>query len=172
MKKLLTAVMAILLSGAGIAMAFYVSREKAPDDGGPPATQALLVEVAQATRGPIRKSAHFIASVEPVASVTILPKITGLLKEIAVDLGDHVEAGAVLAVIEDDEYQHQVMQAQANVALAKAQISQKRIGLKSALRERDRADAAKKRGVSTEQAWESAVANWEMAQAEVSLGEA
>jgi RND family efflux transporter MFP subunit len=172
MKKFLTAMMALLLSGTGIALAFYVSREQVSDAGGPPVSQALLVEVAEATRGPIRKSAHFIASVEPVASVTILPKITGLLKEITVDLGDYVDAGAVLAVIEDDEYQHQVMQAEANVALAKAQLAQKRIGLESAIRERDRADAAKKRGVSTEQAWESAVASGEMAQAEVLLGEA
>jgi RND family efflux transporter MFP subunit len=172
MKKFITAFLAISLSAGGISYALYVSRTTEATGGGPPPPEPLLVEVVEAAIGPIQKEAHFVASVEAASSVVIVPKLTGLLSEIKVDLGDFVEEGALLAVIEDDEFHHQAAQAEAELALSQAQLSQRKISLETAKREMDRAERAKNQGVSTEQQWENARATWELAQAEVTLVEA
>jgi len=172
MRKIFSGLLALLLSAGGIGFALYVSRDTEASDGGPPAPDPLLVEVTAASIGPIQKAAHYVATVEAASSVVINPKLTGLLKEIAVDLGDHVEQGALLAVIEEEEFVHRVAQAEAELALTDAQLSQRKISLETAKREMDRAERAKNQGVSTEQQWETARADWELARAELTLVEA
>lgn len=62
-----------------------------------------------------------MASVEVSSSVVTVPKLTGLLKEIEVDLVDFVQEGTLLAVIDEDESRYQVTPAEADWALSEAQ---------------------------------------------------
>lgn len=63
-----------------------------------------------------------MASVEVSSSVVTVPKLTGLLKEIEVDLVDFVQEGTLFAVFEEDEFRHQVTQAEAQSNLTNTRI--------------------------------------------------
>jgi RND family efflux transporter MFP subunit len=67
---------------------------------GPPATN---VTVVRPTRGEISRSVTLPGSILPYQQATLYAKVAGYLKSIAVDKGDAVKAGQVLAEIEVPE---------------------------------------------------------------------
>lgn len=62
-------------------------------------------------------------TVQPAQSVNVSPKSSGVLKQLLVKEGDRVEAGQVLAYMDDSNLQGQLMQAQAQVATAQANVT-------------------------------------------------
>lgn len=92
--------------------------------------------------------------------VAVSPKIAGRIEQVAVDEGDTVQAGQVIARIESDEIEVQVAQAKANLAAAQAKLNE----LKSGSRPQQIAQA----GAATEQAragFENAQRNYERLEA-------
>ena len=69
------------------------------------------VEVAQVERGTLREVISLVGSLKPKEQVEVSPKITGRVEKIYVDVGDQVEAGAVLAELEGEELDQQVRRA-------------------------------------------------------------
>jgi len=67
-------------------------------------------------------------SVEPQARVSLAFETSGRVAEVAVEMGDPVQAGDVLARLDDRRLALQVQQAQAAVALAEAQLAQLQAG--------------------------------------------
>ena len=67
-------------------------------------------------------------TVVPIQSVNISPKTAGLLKELRVEQGDKVEAGQIIARMDDSQLQAQLAQARASVAQAQAQLAKLRAG--------------------------------------------
>jgi len=67
-------------------------------------------------------------SVEPQARVSLAFETSGRVAEVAVEMGDAVQAGDVLARLDDRRLALQVQQAQAAVALAEAQLAQLQAG--------------------------------------------
>lgn len=60
--------------------------------------------------------------------VALSAKIEGRVEQVLVDDGDHVEAGQVLVIIEKREFEAQVEQAKANLAIAQAKLAEARAG--------------------------------------------
>jgi len=58
----------------------------------------------------------------PYQDVDVMAKVAGYVKTISVDIGDHVQQGQVLAVLEAPEIQSDVARAKAGVAAAEANI--------------------------------------------------
>ena len=79
------------------------------------------VKVAPVKRGEISQELSLTADVGPQSSVTIVPKVGGILEEIKVKLGDRVKKGGIIAKIEDREYLLGVKQAEAAFSAAKTQ---------------------------------------------------
>jgi len=71
------------------------------------------VYVAKAERGSIRNVFTISGWVESESMVTILPKITGSLMELNVDMGDLVEQGQLIGVVDSEVYNLQLRQAEA-----------------------------------------------------------
>lgn len=69
---------------------------------------------------PITISAN--GTVQPERSVNVSPKNSGILQELLVKEGDRVQAGQVLARMDDSNLQGQRLQAQANLASAQANL--------------------------------------------------
>lgn len=67
-------------------------------------------------------------TVQPAQSVNVGPKSTGVLKQLLVKEGDRVEAGQVLAYMDDSNLQGQLIQAQAQVATAQANLAKLETG--------------------------------------------
>jgi membrane fusion protein (multidrug efflux system) len=69
----------------------------------PPAVPATEVHTTQLTQGSITRSIVLPAQIIPFQQATLYAKVSGYLKNISVDKGDKVVAGAVLARIEIPE---------------------------------------------------------------------
>ncbi len=93
------------------------------------------------------------------------PEVTGRILHIAVDTGDRVTAGQLLFEIDPAPFEIAVRQAEAGVALARAQLAQ----LES---DRARAVALHERNVMAQQAYEKVRTAVEVAQAQLRQAEA
>jgi len=77
--------------------------------------------------------------VVPIQSVNVSPKVAGVLKELLVDQGDRVQAGQIIAKMDDADLQAQLIQVRAKLAQAQAELAQARAG--NRVQEIDRAQA-------------------------------
>lgn len=82
----------------------------------------VAVQQHEVTRGELRAEVLGTGTLEARVKASISPKIAGRIRQIAVDQGDKVSRGSVLVTLDDDELQHQVEIAQANLETAQAAI--------------------------------------------------
>ncbi len=66
--------------------------------------------------------------VQPVQSVNISPKSPGLLADLNVEQGDTVKKGQIIARMDNSEIKMRILQYQANLAQAKAQLAESQAG--------------------------------------------
>ena len=67
-------------------------------------------------------------SVVPIQTVNLSPKTTGRLAELRVEQGDKVKQGQIVARMDDDDIQAQIVQAKAKLEQAKANLAKVRAG--------------------------------------------
>src|SRR5262245_23738838 len=92
------------------------------------------VEVATAREITPDAGVRYSATVEPDAQTAVGFRIGGYVEEVAVEAGDHVSKGAVLARIRKSEYAEKVGQASAQQAQAEAALAQAKTDLDRAKR--------------------------------------
>jgi RND family efflux transporter MFP subunit len=90
--------------------------------------KAIPVEVAPVRQGTIDKEIKFTGSVAANPEVQVYPKITATIEEMKVDSGDSIKKGDVIAVLESEELQAQVTQAEAALEVVQAQWTQMEVG--------------------------------------------
>lgn len=103
-----------------------VSCEKKQDET--PVLKAIPVEVAAVRLGTIAKEIKFTGNVEANTVVQVYPKITAKIEEMLVDSGDSIKRGDVIALLEFEELQAQLAQAEAALAVVQAQWTQMEVG--------------------------------------------
>jgi RND family efflux transporter MFP subunit len=175
MKKLLVIlVVIVLVAGAVILVAVRVNAKRSSKNTqkGPPTQLAVSVEVAEVGRGAVRETVRYVGSVEAYDSVTVLPKVTGILKSMEVDIGDAVSKGDLLATIDDAEFVQRLEQAKANLKVAEARLERNRINLVSAEREYVRTESLVNDGLTPEQQLDLAATQRDGASADVDFAEA
>jgi len=127
--------------------------------GGPqsgPRGAAVAVEIAAVERGGIRDIGTFSGTLIPKSYFTIVPKISGRIKELYVDIGDRLTRGQLVAVLEDEEYQQQAIQAQADLGVAQANLEEAQSAQEMAQKEYDRAKALHEKGILSDAEIEAA----------------
>jgi HlyD family secretion protein len=77
--------------------------------------------------------------VVPIQSVNVSPKTAGVLKNLLVEQGDKVQAGQIIARMDDADLQAQLIQGRAKLAQAQAELAQARAG--NRIQEIERAQA-------------------------------
>ena len=87
------------------------------------------VGVAKATSGPMPETLNELGTVTPLATVTVLPQLSGYLTEVAFTEGETVTAGQFLAQIDPRPYQIQLKQDRAQLAKDEAALAQARSDL-------------------------------------------
>jgi membrane fusion protein, multidrug efflux system len=87
---------------------------------------AASVEVVKPQRGVIHRMVTLPGEIKPAQQATLYAKVTGYLKMIAVDKGDEVKEGALIAEIEVPELLADTSKYKAEVELA--EIDYKRVG--------------------------------------------
>jgi RND family efflux transporter MFP subunit len=98
----------------------------------PPAADALIVPVATVAPATLQNNVALSAEFEPFQDVDVMAKVAGYIREIRVDIGSHVKAGEVLAVLEAPEIQDEMQKAKAGVAAAEANVVTAQAGVQRA----------------------------------------
>lgn len=84
--------------------------------------------ITVATTAPLRQDLDirltYTADITPNQSVNLFSRVNGYIAKIYVDKGDLVKANQLLIEIDHSDYRHAVDQAKANLAAAKARVSQ------------------------------------------------
>src|ERR1700704_3181682 len=94
------------------------------------ADSAPRVEVVHPRRVTVARRLQTNATLEAFEEADLFAKVSGYLSDVRVDIGDHVKAGQVLAVIDIPEMEQEL-------AEAKAQLESKQSSLESARRQLD-----------------------------------
>src|SRR5260370_26176003 len=93
--------------------------------------QTITVPAAAAQRGNIEQTVAYSGDVRAREQITVLPKASGRVKSVLVDVGSPVRAGDVVAELEQDSPEIQVLQARANLAAAQAKLATVQAGGKA-----------------------------------------
>jgi RND family efflux transporter MFP subunit len=150
MKKAVTAI--IVLAGLGLVGWQIYQKSAAAPTGGDRRDHniaAVAVEVRPIERTTIRRMGHFSGSLYPVSEYVLAPKITGRLEKLLVHIGDRVQPGQVVAILDDVEFNQQVSQAQAELQVAQANLQDRRNSLENARREYQRTVALREKKISS-----------------------
>lgn len=90
--------------------------------------QALSVEVVRVKTGPIDTSIGYSGNIKPLYEVRVIPKASGRIETLNIEVGDTVDKGDIIATLESDTLQKQYDQAKAALQVAEIQIEQMREG--------------------------------------------
>lgn len=83
---------------------------------------AVTQQAADVVRGALRITAEATGTVEPIRSVEVKSKASGEILTLAVDVGDEVSTGALLARIDPRDVRNAFDQAQADLEVARARL--------------------------------------------------
>ena len=151
---------------------------------------STLPETAGAGDGPLKVVAEPIGTsnisetisvtgtFEPLASVEIIPEITGRLEQLRqpdgtlIDVGSFIQAGQVVAIIEHSALEAAVQQAEAALVTAQANLEAARVGLAEAEREKKRMARLHEGGAIPEQQYDAACTAYDRAKAGLDVAKA
>jgi len=114
------------------------------------------VETALIERGPIELKRVFSGELEALAEFVVAPKVAGRVERVMVNLSDRVKRGQVVAELDNDEYVQAVAQAEADLAVSVANLSEARSALENAGREFKRTESLVKRGIASDSEFDAA----------------
>jgi RND family efflux transporter MFP subunit len=151
-------ILMILLIGAAAAGWFIFTRLQTlagPGRGGR-SSRPVPVEVAQIQQGSIALERTFSGELEALAEFVVAPKVSGRVERVFVNIADTVKRGQVVAELDNDEYVQAVAQAQADLQVARANLSEARSALEIANREFKRTESLLKRGIASDSEFDAA----------------
>jgi RND family efflux transporter MFP subunit len=152
-------ILTVLLIGAAAGLGWLIFsqlREKVATGKGSRASRPVPVEVVQIQRGPIALQRTFSGELEALAEFVVAPKVSGRVQRVIVDIADMVRRGQVVAELDDDEYVQAVAQVQADLAVARANLSESKSALEIANREFKRTESLLKRGIASDSEFDAA----------------
>jgi len=125
-RKVIAGIILIILIGTG---AFFLLKggEKGPK-----------YRVEKVSRGDVRATVTATGTVNAVTTVLVGTQVSGTIKNLYVDYNSPVKKGQLLAQIDPAAFEAQVLQARANLLLAKANEAKAAVSLADARRTRDR----------------------------------
>ena len=132
----------------------------------------VAVEVASVKKVSIREIGSFTGSLHPLSEFIMAPKIAGRLEKLLVNIGDTVKGGQLVAVLDDDEYHQQVIQTKAELAVARANLQERRSIIENAKREYERTKALRKKKIASESQLDAAESEFKTQQAKLKVATA
>lgn len=130
------------------------------------------VEVAQIQRKPLALQRTFSGELEALAEFVVAPKVNGRVEQVIVNIGDTVKRGQVVVELDDDEYVQAVAQAEADLLVARANLSQAKSALEISNREFKRTESLLKRGIASDSEFDAAWQDQLARQAQLKVAEA
>lgn len=157
-KKAVLAVAGLIILGFlgwKIIQAVFPSSAGAPRG---PGRTAVAVEIGPVKRSSIRDLGQFSGTLISKSHVTVASKVGGRLNRLLVDIGDPVTSGQLVVVLEDEEYQQQVIQAEADLRVARANLEEAGSSLEMSARDLERAKTLHQKGIQSDSQLDAVVA--------------
>ena len=132
----------------------------------------MTVEVAPVRREAVSEQITVVGNLIGAATVEVVPKVSGRLQTVSVQLGDRVANGQPIAVVEDREIHEQVKQAEASFGVSRASIKQREADLKFNETALERARNLFDRQLLPRQSLDDADAKYQAAVAQLDLARA
>jgi RND family efflux transporter MFP subunit len=145
-------ILTVLLVGAAAGLGWVIFGQFQDGAGSSKSGKALRpvpVEVAQIRRGPIELQRTFSGELEALSAFFVAPKVSGRVESVIVNIADTVKRGQIVAELDNDEYVQAVAQAQADLVVARANLSKAKSDLEIANREFKRTESLLKRGIAS-----------------------
>jgi RND family efflux transporter MFP subunit len=163
----------VLIVAAGLGWAVFIRlQEQAKPSGRRKGPQSAPVEVAQIQRGPITLRRTFSGALEARAEFVVAPKVSGRVERLGVDLADTVKRGQIVAELDNGEYLQAVVQAEAELEVARANRIEAGSALEIATREYRRNEKLRQTGVASESQFDAAKAEQLAKQAQLEVARA
>lgn len=125
-----------------------------------------------ATEGVVRERLALVGALKPKQQVEVVPKITGRIQKLYVDVGDYVKEGQLLAELEGEELEQQVLRAEATLAVANATLSQRQAELANAKADQARGARLFAEGLVSVQSQESLETRVRVVESQLTLAQA
>ena len=132
----------------------------------------VAVEIAPVEKTSIREIGQFTGSLLPLAEFKVAPKIAGRLEKILVNIGDTIKGAQLVAMLDDEEYHHQVNQAIAELEVAQANFEERDNALQNANREYKRTVALREKKIASESELDAAKSEFKGQQAKLKVAQA
>jgi RND family efflux transporter MFP subunit len=177
-RKLLLAVIVLLALG-GVAFFWWRSSGERSGREGDREARPAPVAVARAENGPIALRRTLSGTLEAHSEFLVAPKVGGRVRRLMVDLADPVGRNEVVLELDDAEFVQEVLRAEADLAVAEANLAQARSLQEISEREIERFNTLRDRGFTSASQYETAEADrlareaqWRVAQAQLQRAEA
>ncbi|MFT5699898.1 MAG: RND family efflux transporter MFP subunit [Desulforhopalus sp.] len=133
--------------------------------------RVVPVEVASVQRGPLSFYRTFSGTIDPRAQFAVAPKVSGRIQRLLVDVSDPVVRGQIVVQMENAEFEQEVIEAEARLAVAEANLDEAVSHFVIAQRQLDRAKTLNDRGIASESSYDSAQAQFLTGQSAVKVAE-
>lgn len=137
------------------------------------------IETTKLDVGDITRAVATSGAVRPLITVEVGSQLSGQLSEIYVDFNSEVKAGDVIALIDAKTFESRVVQnradlevARSNVIVQRAAIDRAKANLRKARLEYERAEPLTKNGTLSASEFDTALAGFESAKADLTMAEA
>lgn len=164
----------IIFIAVGVVVLFLAWKiyQKVKPQRAPGANSAVAVEIAAIGRGSLRDTASYTGSLTAKTRVVVAPKVAGRLEHLQVDIGDAVRSGQLLATLEDEEYQQEVLQAEANRNVTAATLEEAKSALVIAEKNLEREKALHQSGFQSDAQLDEVQSQYESQLAQVNVAQA
>lgn len=156
---------ALLVAVVAVLVVFRLTTSSAKGDG----RKGRVITVGTVT--PIRQDLDvrltYTADLTPNQVVNLFSRVDGYISKIHVDKGDFVKANQLLVEIDHTDFIHAVNQAKANLAAARARVTQQEAALRNAKLTLDRMQALIKDQFVSQQDLDNAQVNYDAAVAQM-----
>lgn len=138
---------------------------------GPP---PVAVEIDSVHHGYLSETRQLTGTVQPQYKYIIAPKITGRVIQMTKRIGDWVKDGEIIARIDDAEYQQNVIEAEANLNIGLATLTESNTQFDLARQDLERVRSLNAKGIASGAELDAAASNfttqksrYELAQAQI-----
>ncbi len=139
---------------------------------GGPGNRVPLVDTTTVTQGAVREQLALVGSLKPKEQVQVMARSSGKVEKVLVDVGDMVQEGQLLATLEGDELDQQVLRSEASLAVAEATLAQRQAELENAKADQARTAQLAAEGLVSIQSQDSAQTRVRVVEAQLKLAEA
>ncbi len=176
MLKTILKILITLMVLVGGGMVAVKIRDRLREQGEAPrqseAQPSAPVEVAPVTRGELVQRRTISGTLEASAEFMVAPKVSGRVVRLHFDISDPITRGQTVARLEDAEYVQSVAQAEADLAVANAQLAEASGALEIAQRTLNRVRSLRENNMAADFEFDTALAEHVAREAQVEVARA